>query len=188
LTLGSLKPDGTSALSTSRSAVNGDASVTGLGVTIEGATYSTAGKLNYRLTPYTLTDGLAKLGYATNQSGGSLLTVQKKTVDLVGFVVDNKVYDGNTNATFSGAVTLSTLEANDVVTYTSATGTFADRHVGTKQVTVSGVVLAGADKNNYTVNLTSGNANATISQLASATWVGGNGSWSEASNWAVTGV
>ena len=74
------------------------------------------------------------------------------------------------------------------MTYISATGTFADRHVGNKLVTVTGVVLAGADKNNYTVNLTSGNANATISQLSSATWVGGNGSWSEASNWAVTGA
>ena len=91
LTLASLKPDGTSALSTSRTAVNGDDTLTGLGITIPGATYSPAGKLNYRLTPYTLTDGLAKLGYATNQTGGSLLTVQKKTVDLAGFLVDNKV-------------------------------------------------------------------------------------------------
>jgi autotransporter-associated beta strand protein len=59
--------------------------------------------------------------------------------------------------------------------------------VGTKQVTVTGVVLAGADKDNYTVNLASGNASKTISQLTSATWVGGNGNWSDASNWAVTG-
>jgi autotransporter-associated beta strand protein len=187
LTLASLKPNGTSPLSTSRSAVNGDDSVAGLGVLIEGATYSTAGKLNYRVTPYTLTDGLAKLGYAMQQSGGSLLTVEKKAVNLVGFVVDNKVYDGNANATFSGAVTLGALETNDVATFTSATGTFADRHVGTKLVTVTGVVMAGADKDNYSVTLSSGNASATISQRASVTWVGGSGSWSDASNWAVTG-
>jgi autotransporter-associated beta strand protein len=188
LTLSNLKPDGSSALSTVRVAVNGDANVAGLGVLIEGATYSTAGKLNYRVTPYTLTDGLAKLGYAMNQTGGSLLTVDKKAVNLVGFLVDNKVYDGNANATFSGAVTFSALEANDVMTYTSATGAFADRHVGTKLVTVTGVVVAGADKDNYTVTWSSGNASATISQRASVTWVGGSGSWSDASNWAVTGA
>ena len=185
-TLSSLKPDGSSALSTSRVAVNGDESVTGLGVIIEGARYSTGNKLNYRATPYTLTDGLAKLGYATSQTGGSLLTVEKKSIDLVGFRVENKAYDGNITATFSGAVTFTAIETNDAVSYTSATGTFADRHVGTKLVTVSGVALAGTDKDNYTVNLSSGHAQATISQLASATWVGtGAGTWSDANNWAV---
>ncbi len=122
-TLSSLKPDGSSALSTSRVAVNGDESVTGLGVIIEGARYSTGNKLNYRATPYTLTDGLAKLGYATSQTGGSLLTVEKKSIDLVGFRVENKAYDGNITATFSGAVTFTAIETNDAVSYTSATGT-----------------------------------------------------------------
>jgi hypothetical protein len=141
LTLGSLKPDGTSALSTSRTAVNGDDSVTGLGVTIEGATYSTAGKLIYRLTPYTLTDGLAKLGYATNQTGGSLLTVQKKSVDLAGFVVDNKVYDGNTTATPTLAITAGLVGAEQI--NVSGSASFNSKNVLTANlVTVDSVTLS----------------------------------------------
>lgn len=83
--------------------------------------------------------------------------------------INPKVYDGNTNATFGGTVTFSGLVGSDVTTYTSATGTFASRHVGTQAVTVGNVVLGGADQANYTVNLSSGNGTATISQLASAT-------------------
>lgn len=188
LTLNNLMPDGLTAISTNRSALNGDDSLTGLGIVISGATYSTAAKLNYRATPYTLLDGLAKLGYAMNQTGGSELTIAKKSIDLVGLRINPKTYDGNTTASFSGPVTFSGVVGSDVVNYTSATGTFASRHVGAQAVTVSGVVLSGADQANYSVNLNSGNGNATISQLASATWIGtGNGNWSTASNWAVTG-
>jgi autotransporter-associated beta strand protein len=188
LTLNNLMPDGVTPISTQRSALNGDANLTGLGIVISGATYSTANKLNYRATPYTMLDGLAKLGYAMNQTGGSGLTVDKKSIDLVGLTINNKVYDGNTSATFGGAVTFNGVVGNDVVSYTSATGTFASRHVGAQAVTVTNVVVGGADQANYTVNLSSGNGTASISQLASATWVGtGNGNWSDASNWAVTG-
>ena len=193
LTQGNLKPDGTSPLSTQRVALNGDELVNGLGVTIESATYSTAVKLKHRVTPYTLTDGLAKLGYAMAQTGGSQLTVDPKSIDLANFHINDKVYDGHVAATFrptdNTTVGLIGLVGSDAVTYSAATGTFDSRHVGIgKNVTISGVVLAGIDKGNYTVNLTSGNATATISQLPSATWVGGHGDWSDASNWAVTGT
>ncbi len=188
LTLNNLMPDGVTPISTNRAALNGDEGLTGLGIVISGANYSNANKLVFRAAPYTMLDGLAKLGYAMNQTGGSLLTTSKKSIDLVGFNINNKVYDGNANATFSGTVGFNGIVGSDTVSYTSATGTFATRHVGTQAVTVNGVVLAGADQDNYTVNLSSGNGNATISQLASATWIGtGNGNWSNASNWAVTG-
>ena len=114
--------------------------------------------------------------------------MNQKSIDLSGFLLNDKVYDGNTSATFRGAVTFTGVVGSDVVTYSAATGTFASRHVGTQAVTVSGVTLAGADLGNYSVNLSSGNGTATITQLPSATWIGtGAGTWSDASKWAVTG-
>ncbi|BDU53062.1 hypothetical protein LINBF2_12970 [Limnohabitans sp. INBF002] len=190
-TLNNFKPDGTTALSTVRTAVNGDDAVAGLGVIIEGATYSTGNKLVYRATPYTLTDGFTKLGYATSQTGGSLLTVAKKDLSFSGLVISSKTYDGNANANLSiSSTTLPDKITGDDVSVSSVTGAFDTRHVGTaKTVTITAATIAGTDVGNYTVNLNGQGGTANINQLASATYVGASGGdWSNAANWAVTGT
>jgi hypothetical protein len=139
----------------------------------------------YRVTPYTLTDGFTKLGYATSQTGGSLLTVAKKDLSFSGLVISSKTYDGNTNANLSiGGASLPDKITNDLVSVSSVTGAFDTRHVGiAKPVTITAATLTGTDVGNYTVNLTGQGGTADIMQLASATYVGASGGdWSNAAN------
>jgi fibronectin-binding autotransporter adhesin len=54
-------------------------------------------------------------------------------------------------------------------------------------VAIASVTYAGADKDNYTFSASPAGVGA-ITQLSSATWVGGTGDWMNAANWGVTGA
>ena len=70
-----------------------------------------------------------------------------------GLTADNKVYDATTVATLSGALT--GMVAGDDLSLASSTASFADKNVGTaKPVTVTSLVLAGADVGNYSYSFT----------------------------------
>ncbi|RYX88592.1 MAG: filamentous hemagglutinin N-terminal domain-containing protein [Comamonadaceae bacterium] len=87
--------------------------------------------------------------------GGGAGTVQANITPLAitgGITAADKVYDGNTSATITG-YTLAGVLAGDVVNYQGGTATFIDKNVGNaKLVTGNGLVLAGAQAGNYTVN------------------------------------
>lgn len=89
--------------------------------------------------------------------------IAPKSVTVSGITAENKEYDGSTNATIiTDGATISDIIGNDAVTINAAgaTGTFEDENVGTdKTVTISGIVLGGADKDNY--KLTSDSATTT---------------------------
>lgn len=106
----------------------------------------------------------------SSNSATATADITAKTVTVSGITASNKVYDGNTSATIetSGAA-ISDIVSGDNVTIdvAKATGTFEDKNVGTgKTVTITGIALGGADKDNYT--LTSDSANATASITASS--------------------
>jgi hypothetical protein len=77
----------------------------------------------------------------------------------------SKVYDGTTTITLNGITpTLSGVVSGDLASpnFNSATGSFADRNVGTnKPVVFTGITISGADSGNY--SLTSGSAPSTAS-------------------------
>ena len=68
-----------------------------------------------------------------------------------GLVAASKVYDGNANAVFSAlGATLNGKIAGDDLTFASGSAQFSDANAGSgKAVTVSGIILAGADLANY---------------------------------------
>ena len=80
------------------------------------------------------------------------VTINKQSITVSGIIASNKTYDGNTsttlvytNATLSGKV-------GDEDLTVSATGTFADKNVGTgKTVTISELTLGGSAVGNYTL-------------------------------------
>jgi|GEM_PF-5944637 len=89
-------------------------------------------------------------GYASSTATAVTLTVSKKSITVTGISASNKVYDGNTTATFTGGTSADIING-DVVTY-SATGTFDTKDAGTgKTVAISGVTLGGANAGNYSV-------------------------------------
>ena len=83
-----------------------------------------------------------------------------------GAVAADKVYDGTTLATVSGALDLGGLVAGDLVSATAASGRFADRNVGTaKTVALSGFTLDGRDAGNYRIDSGSSTASITARPL-----------------------
>ncbi len=76
--------------------------------------------------------------------------IMRATLSLAGLGAANKVYDATTLAALSGTATITAL-GNDLVSVSGlAVGSFADKNVGTaKPVSVSGLILSGADGDNY---------------------------------------
>jgi len=110
-------------------------------VMVSGLTLSGADDGNYTLNPPTLSASITPAS----------LTVSALTAN-------SKIYDGTTSATLDTAgATLNGLlpmDAGNVTLVTSgATGTFANKNVGTvKTVTITGVTLAGSAAANYTLS------------------------------------
>jgi filamentous hemagglutinin family protein len=90
--------------------------------------------------------------------------IAAKVLTITGVSVNNKVYDGTTTATLSGAASLSgVIGSDDVSASGSATANFADKNVGTgKTVDISGLTLSGADAGNYTMSGSTASATANI--------------------------
>jgi hypothetical protein len=113
----------------------------GIAVTVTGTTLedNTGLASNYALTPPTV----------------AAANITPKALTLLGITADNKVYDGNTSAVIhTGTVTFDGVMASDTVTADASAiaATFVDKNVGnTKSLNLSGIVLSGADGNNYTV-------------------------------------
>ena len=137
----------------------------GKSVTVSGVTISGADAGNYNLL----------------QPTGLTANITKADLQVIGLTANNKVYDTTNNATLSGTATVAAL-GNDVVTAGgTATGSFADKNVGTgKSVTVSGVTISGTDAGNYnllqptglTANITKANLNVTGLSASDKTYDG----------------
>ena len=83
-------------------------------------------------------------------TGSATVTITKRPVKISGIAAENKLYDGNTNATlnYSGVVFDGIVDGDKLTV--SATGTFADAEVGNgKTVNITDLTLGGADVGNY---------------------------------------
>ncbi|UXH79966.1 YDG domain-containing protein [Roseateles amylovorans] len=110
-------------------------------------------------------NGTATTGIQTSAGalkGTGSATIAQRVLDVTATARD-KTYDGTTQATV-GSLNYTALGSDDVSV--SASGAqFADKNAGqAKQVTVSGVALAGQDKDNYRLVATSVDTTASIAQ------------------------
>jgi hypothetical protein len=90
---------------------------------------------------------------------GSNGVITPRQIVVNGLSVSDKVYDGTTAATLAPGASLSGLVAGDTVGLSTAgaTAVFDSRNVGTsKPVTVSGLLLDGADAANYQLAMPTG--------------------------------
>ena len=95
-------------------------------------------------------NGLASNYTFTN--GSQTASFTPATLVVTGLTASAKVYDANTTATLSGTAVIAALGGDVVTLGGTASGTFADKDVGTgKAVTVSGNTLTGTDAGNYTL-------------------------------------
>ena len=107
----------------------------GTGKTVATAmTLSGASSGNYTLTQPTLTG-----------------TITAKALTVTGAAVTSKVYDGTTAATISGAALSGVVSGDTVTLGSAASGTFANKNVGTGKPVTAAMTLNGTDKGNYTL-------------------------------------
>jgi hypothetical protein len=96
--------------------------------------------------------GAPIFGYQfSGTASGAIGTITPAPLAVSGLTASNKVYDAGTAAPVSGTPVFVPLSGDTVTTTGVATATFADKNVGTaKPVTLTGLVLGGADAGNYT--------------------------------------
>ena len=120
-------------------------------INVEGipssSNHYTAGE--HTLTPSGLT---SLLGYAISYSTDGTLTVGKKALTVSGITSDSKTYDGNTDATVqTGGATFDDMVSGDDLSFSSVTGEFDDKNVGTDKPVTLTSSYGGADKDNYDI-------------------------------------
>lgn len=97
------------------------------------------------------TDSINYLLQPIFETGTTTADIFKKDLSLGGFAIENKVYDGNTNATLvANSGTPSGVIDGDIVSFSSGAATFDNKNVGTgKTVTITDITLTGTDSINY---------------------------------------
>jgi len=112
---------------------------------------------NVSLTYQLFNGSGANGGLASNYTVGppaSVVTanITPATLLVSGIKADNKVYDGNANASFSGTPSYTALGNDDVQITGLGSGTFFTKHVGTgRPVQHFGFSAGGADAGNYNI-------------------------------------
>ena len=107
-------------------------------VTVNGYTLNGLDAGNYSVTPPTLTANITSVSLA-----------------VVGLTANGRIYDGTTNATFSGTATLSGVIGSDVVNLVvgAPVASFNDKTAANSKPVkvIGGYTITGADAANYTV-------------------------------------
>jgi len=84
------------------------------------------------------------------QPAGLQADITARELTVSGIVVANKQYDGNTDASISGATLDGVVGSEDVTLEGATTGTFAQKDVGTDIAVSTAMTIGGADVANYT--------------------------------------
>ncbi|NHQ60962.1 hypothetical protein G9409_10285, partial [Chlorobium sp. BLA1] len=150
---------------TTAATLTGTAKVTPLGndvVSVGGSATGTFADKNVGTSKAVTVSGNTISGtdagnYTLLQQSGLSADITKANLTVSGLLASNKVYDATTAATLTGTAKVTPLGSDVVSLGGSATGTFADKNVGTsKAVTVSGNTISGTDAGNYTLLQQSG--------------------------------
>ena len=185
--------------------VTDGSSTMNVNLAIANPVFSTSGAVavgayNLNSAPQSVPTGsFAGLFNSATTIGGASVT--PKALSFADFNVSgiSKVYDGNTSMSTSFAAGSNVFINGDLVS-SLASGSYADRHVGTNKAYTVGVTFNGADASNYVMTgggiyiadggnqVDHGPANGVITQLNSVTYVGSTtgGAWSDPNSWRVT--
>lgn len=115
---------------------------------------------NFSFTGIDKTNYLLQPDFVT---GTTTADIFKKDLSTSGFAVENKVYDGNTNATLvaNANIPQGVIEG-DTVFFTAGAATFDNENAGIgKTVTITDIVPSGADGHNYQLSGNNNTATAT---------------------------
>ncbi|WP_299981038.1 YDG domain-containing protein, partial [uncultured Pseudoteredinibacter sp.] len=125
---------------------------------VEGNSVSTNSENAGTYTGSNLIYDIFSSQYNITVSGSAIsLTIDPKQLTIAA-VIDDKVYDGNTNATIN-SIDLSGLVSGDDVSIDGGTAAFTNKNVGqNKTVNVSGLTISGDDSGNYSISVANSQA------------------------------
>lgn len=138
--------------SVSGTASIGEKEINGTFFVLDRDTVPDAGRQSYRI-------GFTGGGYENITAQTGYVNILPKPVTVTGITAQDKPYDGGTDAAFVvDAASIEDVVAGDALTVASATGAFGDKNAGNeKTVSISKIILGGADAANYTVGSLSQN-------------------------------
>jgi hypothetical protein len=114
-------------------------------------------------------NGADAANYQALQPTGLSAAIAPAPLGLNGLAAGSKVYDATTTAVLTGTATVVPLAGDSLGVAGTPTALFADKNVGTaKAVSLSGLVLTGADAANYTALLPALVADITMRPLSLA--------------------
>jgi len=104
------------------------------------------------LTASTLT-GSNSDNYSLSFTGAptAIANITAKELSVSGAIALDKVYNGNTTATISGASLVGVIAGDDVILANSTTGVFAQASIGSDIEVSTSMTLSGIDAGNYTL-------------------------------------
>jgi filamentous hemagglutinin family protein len=147
--------------STTLATLSGSATIAPLGgdtVTLAGTALASFADKNVGSAKPVSVSGYTLVGpdagnYTLLAPAGLAADITPAALALSGLTAASRVYDATTAATVSGTATLAPALGSDVVLLSgAASGSFADKNVGTaKPVALGGLTLAGADAGNYVI-------------------------------------
>jgi hypothetical protein len=150
--------DGTTAATIATRALSGVVGSDIVALTGGSATFADKNTGNGKIVAVTglsLTGSSAGNYQLASTSVTTAADITAKNLAVSGATANNKVYDGGTIATINASsATMVGLVSGDAVTLNTGTaiGAFANANVGTSRaITVSGIILSGADAGNYTL-------------------------------------
>ena len=100
-----------------------------------------------------------------NTTASTTATIEKRSVSVGGFTAADKVYNGLTGVQITNVGLIDNMIAGDDLSSSFLNAAFADKNVGNgKTVTISGIILSGADAGNYTLANTNASTTASITK------------------------
>ncbi|HPR31217.1 MAG TPA: YDG domain-containing protein, partial [Prolixibacteraceae bacterium] len=165
---GNITPKGLTVTGTSAQdkEYNGSASAVLIGATLNGAVEGDDVDLaNYtsgtfaQITPGTdipVTPAMTLTGtdagnYTLTQPSGLQADITTKTLSITDAVAQNKVYDGTTDATITGATLSGVVKSDDVALQNETAGTFQRATAGRDIPVTTAMTLSGSDAGYYTL-------------------------------------
>jgi hypothetical protein len=153
--------DGISLIGTGTLAVNGGQN--------QAAYTTTARQLTKIASPHAITAKyLGDSAYLGSTSSPVTQNVNQRILTISGLTADDKIYNGNADATLSGAGTLNNVVSGDIIDLGGTpSATFADKSAAdNKPVTVSSYTISGAAAGNYSLTQPTGlHANITKAEV-----------------------
>ena len=84
-------------------------------------------------------------------ASGNIGTITAAGLTVTGAAAQNKVYDATAAATIAGANLSGVLLTDSVTLGNAASGTFANKNVGTSKAVTTAMTISGGDAGNYTL-------------------------------------